>query len=64
MAEINFTIKKGGRVVVEAAGFEGPACLEATRTFIERLGLKASEELKAEAFTTPRLSNNDFLKEC
>jgi|GEM_PF-4389110 len=39
-----------GSVVVEAEGFQGTACQEATKALIDSLGKVASEEAKAEMY--------------
>ena len=48
--EIVFKIRNDGTVVVDAIGFTGEACVEATRKVIEALGLLEEEHNKPERF--------------
>lgn len=51
--------KSTGRVRVEAEGFEGLSCLEATQPFEEALGIVDEREFKGEAQTQQlRTTNN------
>ncbi|MCC2693918.1 DUF2997 domain-containing protein [Nodularia sp. LEGE 04288] len=51
--------KKTGEVRVEAEGFEGLSCLEATQPFEEALGVVGDREFKAEAQTQQLRTNSN-----
>jgi hypothetical protein len=46
---IRFRVRPGGRVEVEAVGYRGPECLEATRPYEEALGSKDPERVEKPA---------------
>jgi hypothetical protein len=48
-----FRIKKGGAVTIEGFGFKGEECLDAARTFMEKLGDVASQVKKPEYHEIP-----------
>lgn len=49
---IRAVLKPNGEVTVEAVGFQGEGCAEATRSFREALGLRGEEQLKPEYYET------------
>lgn len=50
MPKLKFRIKPNGQVAIDADGFRGEACREATKTFIERLGVVSDEKPKPEMY--------------
>lgn len=50
MEQIVFEIDPEGRVKIDAVGFEGSDCEEATRAVEQALGTPVDREMKPEAF--------------
>ncbi len=50
MKTITATIDKQGRVQIEANGFEGSSCEDATRAIEQALGAESSRERKPEFY--------------
>lgn len=48
--EIVIRVGPDGRMVIEAEGFTGPACLEAIRKFSQALGVELEAEAKPEFY--------------
>lgn len=52
MEKIVIRASKGGKVEIEADGFKGDACVEATKNFIKAIGTPSSDKPKPERFET------------
>jgi hypothetical protein len=60
MAEIRITIDKIGKVKMDAEGFTGEACRDATGSFEQALaGVEVQRDLKSEYYDTPAESGVD-----
>lgn len=53
--ELVFTIKDGGEVEVEAVGFTGQSCKDASRVFEQALGKVGDSRLKPEYHQQPKV---------
>ena len=50
MSTLNITIGKSGKVTIEANGFSGGSCTEATKKLEQAIGGKAKRDLKSEYY--------------
>jgi hypothetical protein len=60
MEQIVVRIKKDGTVEIEAVGFKGSACREATRPLEEALGEVVEERLKPEFYEVSLENENNL----
>ena len=55
MKQIEIIVKKGGKIKIEAHGYQGSGCEDATRFMANRLGgNETSAQQKPEYFETPQ----------
>lgn len=52
MKTIEITITPEGQTTVEARGFQGPSCRDATRDLLRALGVGGDEEVTAEFYAS------------
>lgn len=50
MGRIEITVEENGNVVIQAIGYSGPACIEATREIEEALGIVTERNRTTEFF--------------
>jgi len=55
--EIKIIVGKGGKVVVDVEGVQGPGCSELTKNIEKALGQTVSDEKKAEFYQEQNVEN-------
>jgi hypothetical protein len=62
MKRIEIVIKPNGETIIEAFGYNGRECLEATRPYEEALGETVDRKMKAEYYTSVNEINHNHLR--
>ena len=59
MTSVIITIKQDGKAVVEAVGYYGTSCKDASRFIEKALGQKQAETFKPEYYTTTNTNTSE-----